>query len=932
MEACIDTVDTAFRTTAEADDDAELLRRFCECDDREALGALFQRHCDAAYRTALRMCGNSADAEDAVQNAFVQVMRKAAQHEATSSVRGWMMSIVVNEAKMRIRAEARRRKHEDAVVAREDSADLELQAQVLAKVQQLPANYREPLSLYYFEGFTSKEVAAALQIPENTVRSQLQRGLEKLRVALGGASASLSVVSLEQALSTVPQAAAPAAVATTLQSIAAGSVPLTACGAAGTAKTIWIKVTAAALVAALAAVVLPAVFSKPSQTAAILPVTGPDETAGDQNVVPKAADEIDAKLAGILATRFDANYKRNYLGELLYDLAQRFDLRTAYPPALEQSVTVGIEAKQISVKEVLERAAAAGGLDLKYHKHTVVFWKKAADAHLQALKKKLSTGDVQQRCEAAHDLSLLADPRIYPLLFNALGDKDAAVRDWVRGLDVSKGAGLCAHLQVFGFAEGTEVAARHLMAHAQADEDAMRSRILLGGTRRPEALEWLLKHPFIATGEIDDHYVNQIALSFFADAPVSAIMIKALDNGRTAVMESRLPQWVCSDEPKLAAAIVELKNKGRMKKTAKRRIGSTDPQTASRTVDDWIALLKSGDHMKAFEANFHLAQSRDARGLKALADVIRGADQMNAPSAANSLVHSGDPNAIDILKELARDKNAAVRSSVMGVLGHSADPSVVESVLAGLDDSDASVQKAALQSAPYIKDPRIAEILVAKAKANALQVEAVTALGMANDPRAVPVLLDLLKLGDPKLSEPIGQIIQRVRDSRLVEPLVRMSGSTAAKDREGAGKGLAYFSGNNDAQQALLKLLADPVQEVREQTAFHVSCQEALPAELAAKMLVLAKDPHERVRQHALRFIERNPSEEGFEIVAAAAKKKDLEGISAQRALQRFKVMPKYAQRAEAALAECKRTEEERNRTIPRQEPVPPKAEDAGDF
>ena len=52
-----------------------------------------------------------------------------------------------------------------------------------------------------------------------------------------------------------------------------------------------------------------------------------------------------------------------------------------------------------------------------------------------ALARKLKEGDVQARCEAAHDLALLADPRVYPLLFQALDDKDPRVRlQAVRGL------------------------------------------------------------------------------------------------------------------------------------------------------------------------------------------------------------------------------------------------------------------------------------------------------------------------------------------------------------------------------------------------------------------------------------------------------------------------------------------------------------------
>ena len=69
-----EAVDTMDSTPAQTED-AALLRAFCERGDRQAMNALFARHADAAYRTALRLCRNAADAEDAVQTAFIEVLR-----------------------------------------------------------------------------------------------------------------------------------------------------------------------------------------------------------------------------------------------------------------------------------------------------------------------------------------------------------------------------------------------------------------------------------------------------------------------------------------------------------------------------------------------------------------------------------------------------------------------------------------------------------------------------------------------------------------------------------------------------------------------------------------------------------------------------------------------------------------------------------------
>src|SRR4051812_46489499 len=76
--------------------DESLLERFADDGDRAALDALISRHLEAAYRLALRIVGNPADAEDAVQTAFVRMMRHARTRRSGSLVRPWLSAIVVN--------------------------------------------------------------------------------------------------------------------------------------------------------------------------------------------------------------------------------------------------------------------------------------------------------------------------------------------------------------------------------------------------------------------------------------------------------------------------------------------------------------------------------------------------------------------------------------------------------------------------------------------------------------------------------------------------------------------------------------------------------------------------------------------------------------------------------------------------------------------
>ncbi|MBI3830285.1 MAG: RNA polymerase sigma factor [Planctomycetes bacterium] len=201
-----------------ASEDAVLLRRFSEQGDTEALDALFRRHSDAAYRVALRSCQNASDAEDAVQTAFLKILRDARQFQGKSSVRGWIMSIVVNACRMKNREEAQRRKREESAAAPGAPREAGLAAETseavaaaLQTVQTLPDLYRMPVWLHYVEGYGYDEVAAALEVKEKTVREQARRGLEQVRQALAAAGFAAGAAAVPELLSSAALPAAPAA-------------------------------------------------------------------------------------------------------------------------------------------------------------------------------------------------------------------------------------------------------------------------------------------------------------------------------------------------------------------------------------------------------------------------------------------------------------------------------------------------------------------------------------------------------------------------------------------------------------------------------------------------------------------------------------------------------------------------------------------------
>ena len=236
---------------AEKNEDLELLREFAERGDRAALGALFSRHADPAYRFALRLCGRPADAEDVLQSAFLEVFHHAANFRGESSVKTWILGFVLNASRHKTREESRRKARQDLAAAARDSQvpalsiDSETANRVREAVKELPEHYRSPVWLHYGEGLSQAEVASVLKLPTETVRKQLSRGIDRLREALLPTGAALSIVAI---LPTLAVETAPPSLAASLAGIASGAAP----AASAAVKVGFASKIAATAVAAIA--------------------------------------------------------------------------------------------------------------------------------------------------------------------------------------------------------------------------------------------------------------------------------------------------------------------------------------------------------------------------------------------------------------------------------------------------------------------------------------------------------------------------------------------------------------------------------------------------------------------------------------------------------------------------------------------------------
>jgi RNA polymerase sigma-70 factor, ECF subfamily len=174
--------------------DAELLRRIADGEE-EALASLYDRYKSILFSLILRILHSRPEAEDILQDVFIQVWNKAADFdEARGRPFTWLVTLARSRAIDRLRqlgsrertaVEAGRDASDVLVDAEDDAIKSEQGAAVRKALAELPEEQRRTLLLAYFEGLTQTEIAAKLNTPLGTVKTRMRSGMMKLRELLG---------------------------------------------------------------------------------------------------------------------------------------------------------------------------------------------------------------------------------------------------------------------------------------------------------------------------------------------------------------------------------------------------------------------------------------------------------------------------------------------------------------------------------------------------------------------------------------------------------------------------------------------------------------------------------------------------------------------------------------------------------------------------
>lgn len=145
---------------------------------------MYQEHCQTVYRVAFTYMKNSYDAEDAVQETFARLIRSGERFRSREKEKAWLIVTVSNVCKDMLR------RHYRSDRALEDYQHLAAAPheidETMEAILRLPEKYKTVVYLFYYEGYTAREIARMLGEKPNTVSSRISRARSLLKTMLGG--------------------------------------------------------------------------------------------------------------------------------------------------------------------------------------------------------------------------------------------------------------------------------------------------------------------------------------------------------------------------------------------------------------------------------------------------------------------------------------------------------------------------------------------------------------------------------------------------------------------------------------------------------------------------------------------------------------------------------------------------------------------------
>ena len=200
----------SYSSEADLRSDADLFL-LLQSGETDLLGILYDRHAALVYGIALKLLGNTTEAEDLTQDIFLILTKKCSYNPQRGTLRTYLAILTRSRAIDRLRSRSRKNKQlqnslngNAKVVSNiplENITQLERSQSVQSALEQLSPQEQEVLNMAYYQGMSQSKIAQQLNIALGTVKSRSRRGLLKLRQTLSdlGGILKLCLVSLPNA-------------------------------------------------------------------------------------------------------------------------------------------------------------------------------------------------------------------------------------------------------------------------------------------------------------------------------------------------------------------------------------------------------------------------------------------------------------------------------------------------------------------------------------------------------------------------------------------------------------------------------------------------------------------------------------------------------------------------------------------------------------
>lgn len=148
------------------------------------ISKLVEKYSDIILRLALTYLKNISDAQDVCQNVFIKIFGKSKTFVDSEHEKAWIIRVTINECKDVMRSQWKKRflPIDEIVLPIKDNEN----RKVVSLVLELPVKYRSVIYLYYFENYSTTEIAKLLHRNNSTVRTQLKRARGLLKTKMIG--------------------------------------------------------------------------------------------------------------------------------------------------------------------------------------------------------------------------------------------------------------------------------------------------------------------------------------------------------------------------------------------------------------------------------------------------------------------------------------------------------------------------------------------------------------------------------------------------------------------------------------------------------------------------------------------------------------------------------------------------------------------------